>query len=199
MAKQSATEPPAPSSVFPVTWSLESVRSLHLKRQRRDISRRTSVYALLARRESLLFPWQNRTDPCDSACPIAGAASFSFSAHHNITRLHTTDLVKGSDGYECLDTKTSLESCGGCSSAGQGEDCTKIANTLGVGVSLVSALRRTQLMVQPVLRGFLHHSVLQVWLRAIKGWKIMSTNIDESLKLRRRGEAKAQAQGKWTP
>lgn len=74
----------------------------------------------------------------ETACPIAGAASFSFSTHHNVTALRTTDLVKGSDGYECLDTKTSLESCGGCSSAGQGEDCSKLPNTVGVGVRVLS-------------------------------------------------------------
>ncbi|GLB36163.1 hypothetical protein LshimejAT787_0304510 [Lyophyllum shimeji] len=46
------------------------------------------------------------------ACPISGA--------------------KGGD-YECLDTATELESCGGCTSLGSGQDCTAIAGAWNVG------------------------------------------------------------------
>jgi len=66
----------------------------------------------------------------ETACPILGAASFEFSAKHDVTHLHTTDLVAGADGYECLDLQIQLDSCGRC-----GNDCSKIANTLGVGCS----------------------------------------------------------------
>ncbi|BGP45331.1 hypothetical protein JCM10450v2_001149 [Rhodotorula kratochvilovae] len=34
--------------------------------------------------------------------------------------------------YECLDTRVELESCGGCSSKGAGEDCTSIKGAQGV-------------------------------------------------------------------
>ncbi|GAA5826262.1 hypothetical protein JCM11251_007228 [Rhodosporidiobolus azoricus] len=37
--------------------------------------------------------------------------------------------------YECLDTKTELESCGGCLSKGLGEDCTAIRGAQGVTCS----------------------------------------------------------------
>jgi len=35
--------------------------------------------------------------------------------------------------YECLDTSSELESCGGCTSQGKGQDCTKIAGAWNVG------------------------------------------------------------------
>lgn len=46
------------------------------------------------------------------ACPISGAKS---------------------GDYECLDTATELESCGGCASTGDGEDCTAIPGAWNVG------------------------------------------------------------------
>ncbi|WWD20612.1 hypothetical protein CI109_105088 [Kwoniella shandongensis] len=39
----------------------------------------------------------------------------------------------GEWSYECIDFETELESCGGCASTGEGVDCTKIPNVLGVG------------------------------------------------------------------
>ncbi|KAI0724552.1 hypothetical protein C8T65DRAFT_734168 [Cerioporus squamosus] len=42
--------------------------------------------------------------------------------------------LKGlTDDWECLDTANELESCGGCSSTGAGEDCTAIAGAWNVG------------------------------------------------------------------
>ncbi|PPQ80825.1 hypothetical protein CVT25_001950 [Psilocybe cyanescens] len=35
--------------------------------------------------------------------------------------------------YECLDTASELESCGGCASLGKGQDCTKITGAWNVG------------------------------------------------------------------
>jgi hypothetical protein len=37
-----------------------------------------------------------------------------------------------SDDYECLDTSTELESCGGCASLGEGTDCTAIPHAWNV-------------------------------------------------------------------
>lgn len=43
--------------------------------------------------------------------------------------------IKGTTNgeYECLDTYTELESCGGCSSLGKGQDCTAIQGAWNVG------------------------------------------------------------------
>lgn len=47
-----------------------------------------------------------------AACPIEGAAS---------------------DEYECLDTRSDLQSCGGCASLGEGRDCTLISGAKWMG------------------------------------------------------------------
>ncbi|KAF7791851.1 hypothetical protein EIP86_002875 [Pleurotus ostreatoroseus] len=41
-------------------------------------------------------------------------------------------LMGTSGDYECLDTKTELESCGGCASTGAGQDCTAIEGAWNV-------------------------------------------------------------------
>jgi hypothetical protein len=38
-----------------------------------------------------------------------------------------------SSDYECVDTKADLESCGGCVSAGEGQDCSEIEGAWNVG------------------------------------------------------------------
>jgi hypothetical protein len=48
------------------------------------------------------------------ACPVAGPPGF-FS------------------DYECIDTRHDLQSCGGCSSMGMGQDCTAIRGAWNVG------------------------------------------------------------------
>ena len=49
-----------------------------------------------------------------SACPIPGASGLTGD-------------------FECLDTTNELESCGGCASLGQGQDCTAIKGSWNVG------------------------------------------------------------------
>lgn len=44
----------------------------------------------------------------------------------------------GEWAYECVDFATELESCGGCSSTGEGQDCTQIPNAFSVGCELGS-------------------------------------------------------------
>ena len=66
----------------------------------------------------------------ETACPIAGAASFGAFA---LSSNKNADFGHSAGGYECLDTATSLDSCGGCASTGQGMDCTQIAHSSGVG------------------------------------------------------------------
>jgi len=39
----------------------------------------------------------------------------------------------GEWSYECIDFASELESCGGCASAGEGQDCTTIENAISVG------------------------------------------------------------------
>lgn len=41
--------------------------------------------------------------------------------------------IGGSKGFECVDTQTSLEQCGGCLESGEGVDCTTIPNVSAVG------------------------------------------------------------------
>ncbi|KAL7422718.1 hypothetical protein Q5752_002010 [Cryptotrichosporon argae] len=49
--------------------------------------------------------------------------------------LHACTINTGSGewAYECVDFATELESCGGCASTGQGQDCTSIAHAKSVG------------------------------------------------------------------
>jgi hypothetical protein len=42
-------------------------------------------------------------------------------------------VVGGEWAYECIDFATELESCGGCASTGDGQDCTKIPHAISVG------------------------------------------------------------------
>jgi len=49
-----------------------------------------------------------------TACPIASASGLSGD-------------------IECLDTTNELESCGGCASVGEGQDCTAIEGAWNVG------------------------------------------------------------------
>lgn len=66
----------------------------------------------------------------ETACPIAGSSSFDAFTHSSNK---VQDFLSQKGGYECLNTMTSPESCGGCASTGSGVDCTKIANNSGVG------------------------------------------------------------------
>lgn len=68
----------------------------------------------------------------ETACPIAGSASFNAftgSLHKSL------DFASTAGGFECMDTSTAVESCGGCASTGEGQDCTKIKHSAGVGCS----------------------------------------------------------------
>lgn len=64
------------------------------------------------------LPKRSRIFRCPSemeACPVKGL---------------TGNL---SDNYECVDTSTELESCGGCTTLGNGQDCTRIEGAWNVG------------------------------------------------------------------
>lgn len=55
----------------------------------------------------------------ESACPIAGSASFDIFVQSTD---QTADFSSAKGGYECIDTSENVESCGGCASTGQGVD-----------------------------------------------------------------------------
>jgi len=44
-----------------------------------------------------------------------------------------TGLASSEWAYECIDFATELESCGGCASSGDGQDCSAIPNAISVG------------------------------------------------------------------
>ncbi|BGP29676.1 hypothetical protein JCM10296v2_001415 [Rhodotorula toruloides] len=69
------------------------------------------------------------------ACPILGSTTYSQAvAHHNgQNKTDVTGIMAGSGGYECVNTMEALDSCGGCASTGEGQDCTKIRGAAGVG------------------------------------------------------------------
>ncbi|KAI5481557.1 tenascin XB [Pseudohyphozyma bogoriensis] len=70
----------------------------------------------------------------ETACPILGSASYALAVSHHFSSLNEfSGVMAGAGGYECLDTTQSLESCGGCASTGEGQDCTKIRGAVGVG------------------------------------------------------------------
>ncbi|KAK4058049.1 hypothetical protein OIO90_000788 [Microbotryomycetes sp. JL221] len=73
----------------------------------------------------------------ERACPIAGSKAFLQARSTNFNEFRASDpLGLGylpSGGFECLDTNYSLESCGGCTSMGEGKNCLDIPFVNGVG------------------------------------------------------------------
>ncbi|BGO97110.1 Proteophosphoglycan 5 [Rhodotorula toruloides ATCC 204091] len=70
----------------------------------------------------------------EQACPILGSTSYNGAVkQHFASGEDVTGVLAGSGGYECVDTKQALDSCGGCASTGEGVDCTKIRGAAGVG------------------------------------------------------------------
>lgn len=55
----------------------------------------------------------------ETACPIAGSASFDTFVQSSD---QTADFFSAKGGYECIDTTENVESCGGCASTGKGVD-----------------------------------------------------------------------------
>ncbi|GAA5917613.1 hypothetical protein JCM5296_000346 [Sporobolomyces johnsonii] len=68
------------------------------------------------------------------ACPILGSNSYAQAvAHHFSSPTEFSGIMAGAGGYECLDVTQALDSCGGCASTGEGQDCTKIRGAAGIG------------------------------------------------------------------
>ncbi|KDE03139.1 hypothetical protein MVLG_06336 [Microbotryum lychnidis-dioicae p1A1 Lamole] len=72
----------------------------------------------------------------ETACPIVGSSSYALAVDQHFSSfadVATGGIMGGNGGYECLDTRQALDSCGGCASTGEGQDCTKIRGAVGVG------------------------------------------------------------------
>ncbi|BGP54293.1 hypothetical protein JCM8202v2_001870 [Rhodotorula sphaerocarpa] len=70
----------------------------------------------------------------EQACPIEGSALFEDArSQHLKAGAELTGLMTRLGSYECIDTTQALESCGGCTATGEGQDCTAIAHAAGVG------------------------------------------------------------------
>ncbi|CAD6582066.1 MAG: hypothetical protein TREMPRED_003166 [Tremellales sp. Tagirdzhanova-0007] len=73
---------------------------------------------IVARRQNVVFP---QSDFDSMYCP---------------GKLHACSVITPTGGewaYECIDFATELESCGGCTSTGEGVDCSVIANAVSIG------------------------------------------------------------------
>ncbi|GAA5877413.1 hypothetical protein JCM1840_006093 [Sporobolomyces johnsonii] len=68
------------------------------------------------------------------ACPILGSTTYTDAVkHHFATKGEVSGVMAGAGGYECINAKEALDSCGGCASTGEGQDCTKLRGAAGVG------------------------------------------------------------------
>ncbi|KAH8835744.1 hypothetical protein DL96DRAFT_1550168 [Flagelloscypha sp. PMI_526] len=90
--------------------------------------------------------WNHNDQYCQPNPPSHPQPSHGYGGHHYKRNLKSrskslcpTGLtacpissLAGAD-VECLDTKVELESCGGCASVGQGQDCTTIKGAWNVG------------------------------------------------------------------
>ena len=76
--------------------------------------------------------------------------------------------------YECLDTTTELESCGGCTSLGEGQDCTSIEGAWNVGCHQGSCVGKY--LIFPLYatlsnRRFSVH--MRWWFQNWRRWKVL--------------------------
>ncbi|ORY85309.1 hypothetical protein BCR35DRAFT_289978 [Leucosporidium creatinivorum] len=71
----------------------------------------------------------------ESACPIVGSTSFLLAQASGFKAFRSQDIekVEAAGGYECLDTDYTLESCGGCASMGEGQNCALIPHAHSTG------------------------------------------------------------------
>ncbi|GAA5822782.1 hypothetical protein JCM10212_001512 [Sporobolomyces blumeae] len=72
--------------------------------------------------------------PNEVACPIMGSTTYGDAVRQHFEGNGTVmGIMAGDGGYECVNVKEALDSCGGCASTGEGKDCTKIRGASGVG------------------------------------------------------------------
>ncbi|GAA5879869.1 hypothetical protein JCM8547_006221 [Rhodosporidiobolus lusitaniae] len=67
----------------------------------------------------------------ETACPIAGSSTFDAALEHHFS--NEQGLFGAPGGYECLDTTSAIDSCGGCASTGEGKNCQMIRGVQSAG------------------------------------------------------------------
>ncbi|GAA5836418.1 hypothetical protein JCM11251_007075 [Rhodosporidiobolus azoricus] len=93
-----------------------------------------SQRARLAKKDKVLSEKSLCPGKNEQACPILGSSSYAQAVEHHFNAAQEfSGVMLGSGGYECVDTTQALESCGGCASTGEGQDCTAIRGAAGVG------------------------------------------------------------------
>ncbi|KAK4332239.1 Protein priA [Rhodotorula toruloides] len=88
------------------------------------------------RRASLVARIPSLCPPGLTACPIPSAASFGAFQASNFTSFRSAAASSPSldGGFECIDIQYEYESCGGCTSMGEGRNCGEgIAHARGTG------------------------------------------------------------------
>ncbi|GAA5901628.1 uncharacterized protein JCM6883_000344 [Sporobolomyces salmoneus] len=87
-----------------------------------------------AKKSKIVTPKSLCPSPNEVACPIVGSSSYQQAvAQHFTSATEFSGVFAGEGGYECLDVTQALDSCGGCASTGEGEDCTKIRGAVSMG------------------------------------------------------------------
>ncbi|GAA5945257.1 uncharacterized protein JCM15063_003009 [Sporobolomyces koalae] len=87
-----------------------------------------------AKKSKITTPKSLCPSPNEVACPIVGSSSYSQAvAQHFTSATEFSGVFAGEGGYECLDVTQALDSCGGCASTGEGQDCTKIRGAVSMG------------------------------------------------------------------
>ncbi|GAA5917457.1 hypothetical protein JCM8208_003973 [Rhodotorula glutinis] len=98
------------------------------------VKQNPSAQARLAKKDKIEQPKKLCPAANEQACPILGSSSYAQAVEHHFAAVNEfSGVMLGAGGYECLDTTTALDSCGGCASTGEGMDCTKIRGVQGVG------------------------------------------------------------------
>ncbi|GAA5915805.1 uncharacterized protein JCM6883_006292, partial [Sporobolomyces salmoneus] len=78
-------------------------------------------------------------DASTSTCQVLAAPSGRARARRNLLKInscasgHEACPVEGTSGFECIETLSNLEQCGGCASSGKGVDCTTLPGVQAVG------------------------------------------------------------------
>lgn len=97
-------------------------------------TRSTASQRARAKKSKIAVPKSLCPSPNEVACPIIGSSTYQRAvAQHFTSATEFTGVFAGEGGYECLDITQSLDSCGGCASTGEGQDCTKIRGAVSMG------------------------------------------------------------------
>ncbi|GAA5885962.1 hypothetical protein JCM16303_003043 [Sporobolomyces ruberrimus] len=87
-----------------------------------------------AKKSKIVTPKSLCPSANEVACPIVGSSSYQQAvAQHFTSATEFSGVFAGEGGYECLDVTQALDSCGGCASTGEGQDCTKIRGAVSMG------------------------------------------------------------------